>query len=425
LLRRAPDVASSNGRGLILKEVDSNSVLRPEAVAPLFVGTGGNRDTSNSAASSPPEISAPIPGVQRSGLFGTYRFFLANLVVLSHLWLSPLGNPGGPAVFAFFVLSGFLMTKSLRQNYLQRPWGAFHYLANRALRLYPTYWLVVALGIVALLIVPNNSASINGSAMFPTSWEAWATNILIIGISNFDGTPFPGYNQQFVSQIFSVHIEIIYYVLMIVLVRWRALVCVWVVLSMAYAVVVLMLLSGFTEQIKWGYMSYLSGTAAFSLGSLVYFVTEQAPHFVRRIPRSLKAGFCIAYALGFIYPGPNLMSYSMHTYYIQGTYLSLFLSVPLTLYLASIDRGSLSRRWRKFDDFLGNISYPVFICHYIVAVLVTWAVPDVVWRGQFDARFYFSVLPWIYVVSALLYYSVEKPMEKIRDMMRGGALRGV
>ena len=49
--------------------------------------------------------------------FGTWRFLLAILVMITHLWASMLRGPAAYAVWGFFVLSGYLMTKVLREKY--------------------------------------------------------------------------------------------------------------------------------------------------------------------------------------------------------------------------------------------------------------------------------------------------------------------
>jgi peptidoglycan/LPS O-acetylase OafA/YrhL len=41
---------------------------------------------------------------------GTWRFFLAFLVAISHLWAGMIDGPAAYAVWGFFVLSGYLMT---------------------------------------------------------------------------------------------------------------------------------------------------------------------------------------------------------------------------------------------------------------------------------------------------------------------------
>jgi peptidoglycan/LPS O-acetylase OafA/YrhL len=65
-------------------------------------------------------------------MFGTFRTILAALVVLQHF--SPARLVGSMAVFAFFTLSGFLMTMLMDTTYRGRPEA---FALNRFLRLYP------------------------------------------------------------------------------------------------------------------------------------------------------------------------------------------------------------------------------------------------------------------------------------------------
>ena len=61
----------------------------------------------------------------RLGL-GTWRFFLALLVAISHLWADMVHGPAAYAVWGFFVLSGYLMTLVLTQKYGTDAGGLRH-----------------------------------------------------------------------------------------------------------------------------------------------------------------------------------------------------------------------------------------------------------------------------------------------------------
>src|SRR5262245_48480055 len=78
---------------------------------------------------------------------GMVRVALAMAVVLWHL---PLPSykflSGGLAVQAFFIISGFYMALVLNGKY--KDVGLFY--SNRLLRLFPTYFVMVALTIVAV-----------------------------------------------------------------------------------------------------------------------------------------------------------------------------------------------------------------------------------------------------------------------------------
>ena len=71
-------------------------------------------------------------------MLGTYRVILALMVVFQHLGKSY--QLGAYAVFTFFVISGYLMTYILNENYGYSLRGRMKYLLNRILRIYPVYW---------------------------------------------------------------------------------------------------------------------------------------------------------------------------------------------------------------------------------------------------------------------------------------------
>jgi peptidoglycan/LPS O-acetylase OafA/YrhL len=82
------------------------------------------------------------------------RYVLALIAVEVHLW--PLGASwtGHVAVFAFYTLSGYLMTKVLNESYGFSTWGTVTFLINRVLRLWPAYFAILGLTLTALLFLP-------------------------------------------------------------------------------------------------------------------------------------------------------------------------------------------------------------------------------------------------------------------------------
>lgn len=64
------------------------------------------------------------------------RFFLAFNVVMFHLWNRAAPGASPVAVLGFFFISGFLITKIVREVYAM-PTRAAAFVLNRALRIYP------------------------------------------------------------------------------------------------------------------------------------------------------------------------------------------------------------------------------------------------------------------------------------------------
>src|SRR5450756_1503469 len=85
-------------------------------------------------------------------MFGSLRFLLAYLVILSHLvGTEYVAHFGFYAVRGFFVLSGLMMTAALNEVY---HFDGVRFWTNRALRLLPPYYLVCALTLLAVAIAP-------------------------------------------------------------------------------------------------------------------------------------------------------------------------------------------------------------------------------------------------------------------------------
>src|SRR5262245_49785663 len=85
-------------------------------------------------------------------MFGLLRFFLAYVVVLSHLVASEyLVHFGFYAVRGFFVLSGFLMTAALNEVY---HFNGERFWINRLLRLLPPYYVVCGATFAVVALVP-------------------------------------------------------------------------------------------------------------------------------------------------------------------------------------------------------------------------------------------------------------------------------
>lgn len=85
-------------------------------------------------------------------MFGLYRTFLALLVAFHHL--SGIRFQGS-TVFCFYMLSGYLMTLIMHDNYGYSLAGIRRFAISRFLKIYPLYWiacltsifLIVCLGI--------------------------------------------------------------------------------------------------------------------------------------------------------------------------------------------------------------------------------------------------------------------------------------
>jgi peptidoglycan/LPS O-acetylase OafA/YrhL len=95
---------------------------------------------------------------------GIYRFLLASCVVIGHLSGNQYASHTGMfAVFGFYVLSGYLITRVLHKTYDFDP---VTFWSNRLLRLFPPYALFLATGLLLIF------GTADAGAFFPAVWQA-------------------------------------------------------------------------------------------------------------------------------------------------------------------------------------------------------------------------------------------------------------
>src|SRR6202035_4460687 len=119
-------------------------------------------------------------------MFEITRYILALLVADTHLWPVGWGWLGAQAVFGFYTLSGYLMTRVLHERYGFEWSGTAAFLSNRVLRLWPAYLVVVAGTGLVLCFYPLGNFFF--SLTVPHTLLEYATTITIIGQVGFDFT---------------------------------------------------------------------------------------------------------------------------------------------------------------------------------------------------------------------------------------------
>ena len=103
---------------------------------------------------------------------GTFRLALSLLVVASHLGGMGDSPAGGTAVASFFAISGFLMARTIQENYGGLDYGRFY--LNRLIRLAPP--LVAVMLLTALMLWWRDSSgfriSLNGPLYMPVEFPS-------------------------------------------------------------------------------------------------------------------------------------------------------------------------------------------------------------------------------------------------------------
>jgi peptidoglycan/LPS O-acetylase OafA/YrhL len=285
-------------------------------------------------------------------MFGFFRFGLALLVTIYHL--SGLHVTGWYSVYAFYALSGYLMTLVITRKYAFTPAGIGNFAMNRALRIYPPYLVVVITSIV-LLSLPNFAPAAKSLIQapdigMPESARSWFENLFIVGWRMSE--------PKLVPQVWTVFRELFYCGLIFVIFgrfRWVALV--WFFASVAYALMAVVNGKGFVEI----YTSFQSASLAYSAGCCMYHFRDS----LRNLTRPIGPLLCVTIAAPFVLEAIRPAFFS-HTHLIP-FYWNVALGCYLILLLSTL-KGS--KKIRELDQYFGNLSYPIYLCHFNVGVVM-------------------------------------------------------
>lgn len=355
---------------------------------------------------------------------GLLRTLLALSVVLSHT-LDFVFVGGRNAVQLFYLISGFLISYVLVERRAYPRIRDFY--LNRYLRLYPIY-AVVALMTLALFSIPGLGLE-RAEAFFDVYHRAPAAADALLIFSNLtlflqDWVLFAGVEQGglvftprffdsevvlwpglLVTQAWTLGVELTFYLVAPFLLPRRRLVIALVLLSILVRGI--LVATGIGLHDPWTYRFFPAELALFLLGALSH---QFLLPFYRRVLTASQLGiaapaataFLLALILGFgLLPLPQMAATAL----IIGLFVLL---LPFTF---------LFQSGNSWDRRIGDISYPLYIGHYIVLDLVNRIA------GPFGESHPLAKAALMAVVSLgfalLLNGLVGRPVEWLRDRIKG------
>ncbi|MBW2232282.1 MAG: acyltransferase [Deltaproteobacteria bacterium] len=334
-------------------------------------------------------------------MLGTFRYVLAHMVVVAHLAYTVGMWSGVYAVFSFFVISGYLMAMVLDTTY---PWsarGILRFAANRALRIYPPYLLVLTLGLAMALWDPQ-WARLLGNVRLPDGPVEWLRNIGIFTLHLE-----PTRTARLVPPSWSLDLELCWYLAMALgLGRSRRIVTVWLLISLAWTVH--LVFSGVLFPLR--YAQLAPASLPYAAGAALYYYREPIRLYLRHSAHIAVAG--TLYVVNAVIPNRIWPSE-----FLEGFYVSLALTLYLLASLISFDRSRTPRWFQRVDARLGDLSYPVFLCHLPVAPML--AMLDLSYAKGW--RLFWIALPLINGIAWLVHWLSERPVVRLRDKVRGFA----
>ena len=156
-------------------------------------------------------------------MIGGIRFILASLVVLNHLWLPTANKLGAHAVTAFYVISGFLMSKVIHEVYgLSIGGGVAISWATDFCGIFPPYLFFLVISLVLLWAFPDSFGQTYSDMRFPETIGAMFSNITLVNLA---------YSPEVViPPAWTLSVEFFFYIAMVLLLaRARAIAVIWFV----------------------------------------------------------------------------------------------------------------------------------------------------------------------------------------------------
>jgi len=334
-------------------------------------------------------------------MFGTYRLILAFMVVFLHL----AGWPafGEYAVFTFFCLSGYLMTFIMQENYGYEREGRKKYFFNRLLRIYPLYLFACLLSLIVILGLGETYTS---HLIFNLKYP----DTVIGSISNLFLFITDHKNIALVPPAWALTVEILYYLLIgLGISKTKQITWLWFGFSIIYTFVINIIN---VEWWDWGYFHPLAASLPFSAGALLYhYKTELSQRFRTLSTLYTASGLYVLVLLNWY------VNYKLNTGLSYGFYINSMLNIVLLIVLTNLQ--ITNKRWFKYDKALGDLSYPIYLMHWTIAVIVMYIFS--LFGIELEKRtelFAIVSIPFMLIFGQLMVSLLHNPIELIRNKIK-------
>jgi peptidoglycan/LPS O-acetylase OafA/YrhL len=360
---------------------------------------------------------------------GFIRIFLALAVVFAHTSkpFELLAIGGELAVQCFFIVSGFYMALILSEKYVGSCARRTFWI-NRALKIYPAYWLVLALTIGYTLVKYCVSTTHSGESLglyispfhfvldsgvilgrveltfiafvqlslFPLDSLLFlrSTGDFFAFTPQFSTDAHPLWLAMFVPPAWTLALELSFYALAPFLITWR-------LRSLALLLGVSLCIRAYIyyrlswQHDPWTYRFFPSELAFFLLGFMSF---KLAPTVNGWLPRRSEP--IVGWSL-LLLTVAQLLFFSFNSASIRSHFLlaTVVVAVP---YVAT-----LSSQWR-WDKAIGELSYPVYIVHFLLLIIIRDHWPSLPGKPVYGAVVAVLSLIAAFVIKTTLMDRVEK-----------------
>jgi peptidoglycan/LPS O-acetylase OafA/YrhL len=330
-------------------------------------------------------------------MIGTWRFLLAILVVIGHLY-----HPWWPAtfgVFSFYIISGFLMTLVLNERYSFSAKGFLAFWINRFLRLYPPYYAGVVFSVLIIMLIPREFVTgINIKLTFPDEWMEYITNFSILGLENRVD------RSSLVPSAWALSIELVYYFV----------ISIWAGRSRRNGIIFLLggalylMFIHYYKDSDWWYRYFHVGAGClpFAVGVNIYFHLDRIKRCIDRLGWASSLFISLSlYAACFLCAA--VLGHEKTMFF----YLNI---ITTSLLLPVLWVGVNVPIVKKLDARLGNLSYPIYLFHWQVGVLIAF-ITGFTWKSTelfMTAFFVVTALAWLESIV------ISGPVDRLRKRVR-------
>lgn len=351
---------------------------------------------------------------------GVLRAIFAISVVFAHSgWPAGMIFVGGEnAVRLFYIISGFLISYVLLESKAYANLSSFY--LNRYLRLYPIYFFVSIITLVIFVFLKNYSV-FNVYKLAPASAGVFLAfssvflfaqdlvmflgvkNNTLVFVTNFYNSDIVLYGGLLVPQAWTIGIEIMFYLIAPFVLPNRKFI--FLVLLFSLSLRVYLVDIGIGDKDPWTYRFFPTELAFFLIGSLSHQILlplyKKIFNGIVQLLASIATYFLIVISVVyFIVP-------------IEEIWKQVFLFSAFTLLVPFC---FIFQNIYKFDNWIGGLSYPIYICHIIVIFTSTYMLNK---YNVEDKRVIscFSVFLSI-ICAVVLNKYIGYPLEKIRSKIR-------
>lgn len=283
-------------------------------------------------------------------MLGTLRLLLALAVAVSHAGIQLYGlNPGVVAVVGFYLISGYVMAGLIRRHYPRHRDAPGFYL-DRAVRLMPQYLVYASLALAWHLGFQHDALPDSQSYFLSRSPNAEdiINNLVIVPLNYYMWNGSDQYTL--IPPAWSLGAEIQFYLIAPFLLLWPR----RVLAVGAFSIVVYGLaLTGILNSDWYGYRLLPGVLSFFLLGALLNYL-----HYSRRYAAATQLVVLVVVIAALAWVSLNHADL-LNQPYNRETLLGLAFGL-LLLHLLAV------RSRKSWDDLAGDISYGVFLNHFLV-----------------------------------------------------------